>query len=106
MESTCSPHESTSSPPPVLPQCPPLHSTPHGVHMESTRIICGVDCNRTLNLVKLKKSIGGVLMDSRWTPCGIHKDCAGMRNKMHTQGIELTTTCIDAYISNSTPLTT
>src|SRR6202034_389320 len=59
------------SPPPVLLQCPPLHSTPHGVHMESTRSICGVDCNRTLDLVKLKKSIGGVLVESTRTPCGI-----------------------------------
>src|ERR1700683_2814570 len=95
--------QSTFSPPPVLLQCPPLHSTPHGVHMESTRSICGVDCNRTLDLVKLK-SIGGVLVESWWTPCGIHKDCAGMCNKMHPQGIEHTISCIDAYMSNSTPL--
>src|ERR1700683_602784 len=103
LQSTSSPYvvhgvhlQSTSSPSPVS-------STPHGVHMESTRSICGVDCNRTLDLVKLK-SIGGVLVESWWTPCGIHKDCAGMCNKMHPQGIEHTISCIDAYMSNSTPL--
>src|ERR1700683_806926 len=73
--------------------------------MESTRSICGVDYNRTFDLVKLK-SIGGVLVESRWSPCGIHKDCAGMCNKMHPQGIEYTISCIDAYMSNNTPLTT
>jgi hypothetical protein len=56
--------ESTFSPPPVLIKCSPLHSTPHRVLMESTRSTYGVDCSWTLDLVKLKKSIGGVLVES------------------------------------------
>ena len=58
-----------------------LHSTPHGygIHKDSY----GVDYNRTLDLVKLKKSIGGVLVESLWILYGIHKDCTGMLNKMH-----------------------
>jgi hypothetical protein len=45
-------------------------------------------------------SPSGVLMDSQWTPCGIHKDCMETLNKMHIQGIEHTISHIDAYISN------
>jgi hypothetical protein len=52
---------STFSPPPAFSTV--LHSTPHGVHMESTRSTYGVDWKWTLDLVKLKKSIDGVPVD-------------------------------------------
>jgi hypothetical protein len=48
-------------------------------------------------------SSSGVPVDSMLNPCGIHKDCARMLNKMHPQEIEHAISCIDAHISNSIP---